>query len=173
MTSNNPGKIPGDVAKTLAGLFRERVRQTPDKTAYRQYDAQTGQWNDSSWADMGAAVARWQAALDSENLQPGDRVAIMLRNCREWVIFDQAALGCGLVVVPLYIDDRPDSSAYILNHSGAKLLFLHGHDDWDGIARVLDRLKTVSRIITLEPVQVPKGETRVRTACRMGARRGW
>ena len=163
MTSNCPGKIPGDVAKTLAGLFRERVRQTPDQAAYSQYDADTGQWNDSNWADMGTIVARWQAALASEDLQPGDRVAIMMRNCKEWVIFDQAALGCGLVVVPLYIDDRPDSSAYILNHSGSKLLFLQGQEHWEGLTTVLDRLSTVSRIITLEQVQVPDGETRVRS----------
>ncbi|MGB5438151.1 MAG: long-chain fatty acid--CoA ligase [Gammaproteobacteria bacterium] len=162
MTSNCPGKIPGEVARTLAGLFRERIKLTPDTTAYRQYDADTGQWHDSSWAEMGALVARWQAALGREDLRPGDRVAIMLRNCKEWVIFDQAALGCGLVVVPLYIDDRPDSSAYILNHCGAKLLFLHGHEDWDGITTVLGKLHTVTRIITLEPVKVPDGETRVR-----------
>ena len=163
MSNASPGKIPGDVARTLAGLFRERVKQTPDKTAYRQYDADTGQWNDSSWADIGASVARWQAAFASEDLQPGDRVAIMMRNCKEWVIFDQAALGCGLVVVPLYIDDRPDSSAYILNHSGSKLLFLQGQEHWEGIATVLDRLTTVSRIITQEQVQVPEEENRVRT----------
>jgi long-chain acyl-CoA synthetase len=163
MTRNRPGKIPGDAAKTLADLFRERVKQTPDKAAYRQYDADTGQWKDSSWADMGAIVARWQEALASEDLQPGDRVAIMMRNCKEWVIFDQAALGCGLVVVPLYIDDRPDSSAYILNHSGSKLLFLQGQEHWEGITTVLDRLSTVSRIITQEQVQVPDGETRVRS----------
>ncbi len=50
----------------------------------------------------------------------------MLKNCVEWVIFDQAALGLGLVTVPLYLDDRPDSAAYILNHSGAKLLLVEG-----------------------------------------------
>ncbi len=46
MSNNCPGKISGDVAKTLAGLFRERVKQTPDKPAYVQYDADSGQWND-------------------------------------------------------------------------------------------------------------------------------
>jgi len=166
MSNNCPGKISGDSAKTLAGLFRERVKLTPNTPAYRQYDADTGQWCDSSWADMGAIVSRWQAAMVSEGLQPGDRVAIMLRNCKEWVAFDQAALGCGLVVVPLYTDDRPDSTAYILNHSGSKLLFLQGEEHWEGIATVLDRLSTVSRIITQESVQVPEGETRVRTVAK-------
>ena len=46
------------------------------------------------------------AAFARENLSPGERVAIMLRNCPEWVTFEQAALRLGLVVVPLYTADQ-------------------------------------------------------------------
>ena len=48
MTGGAAHKIPADVAGTLAGLFRERVRRTPDKVAYRQLDAVAGQWQDST-----------------------------------------------------------------------------------------------------------------------------
>jgi len=164
MTERASDKIPADVAGTLAGLFRERVSRTPDAVAYRQYDDSTGQWNDSTWADMGDEVARWQAALANEDLQPGDRVAILLRNCKEWVVFDQAALGSGLVVVPLYTDDRAENSAYILNNAGVKLLLLQGEEHWERLLPVLDQLATVIRIITLAPVSVPEGETRLRSA---------
>ena len=67
-------------------------------------------------------VARWQAALAKEGLVKGDRVAVMLRNCPQWVMFDQAAMALGLVVVPLYTVDRPDNVAYIVNDSGCKVL---------------------------------------------------
>jgi len=163
MTGGAENKIPANVAVTLAGLFRERIRRTPDKLAYRQFDARSGQWQDSTWAEMGAEVARWQAAMANEGLQPGDRVAILMRNCKEWVTFDQAALGCGFVVVPLYTDDRPENTAYIINNAGAKLLFLQGEDQWQGILEVLDQLDGLVRILTLEPVSVPAQETRVRT----------
>ncbi|NNG12826.1 MAG: AMP-binding protein, partial [Halobacteria archaeon] len=163
MAERMTDKIPADEAGTLAGLFRERVGQTPDTVAYRQYDEASGQWNDSSWADMAAEVARWQSAFATEDLQPGDRVAILLRNCREWVIFDQAALGSGLVVVPLYTDDRAENSAYILNNAGVKLLLLQGAEHWERLLPVRDQLGTLSRILTLEPVTVPEGETRLRS----------
>jgi long-chain acyl-CoA synthetase len=112
---------------------------------------------------MAAAVARLQAAFAGEGLQPGDRVAILLRNCREWVIFDQAALGSGLVVVPLYLDDRPENTAYILNNAGVRLLYLRGAEHWERLLTVHDQLAGLVRIVTQEPVAVPDGETRVKT----------
>lgn len=155
--------IPADVSGTLAGLFRERVKRSPDKVAYRQFDADSKQWCDTTWKEMATEVARWQDALAKEGLEHGDRVAVLLRNCKEWVTFDQAALGCGLVIVPLYTDDRPESAAYILNHSGAKVLLLQGEEQWQGLLTVRDQLDGLVRIVTLEAVTVPDGETRVRT----------
>ena len=155
--------ISAKSAVTLAGLFRERVKRTPNSIAYRQFDQQGNQWHDSSWADIAADVARWQDALAKEELQHGDRVAILLRNCKEWVTFDQAALGCGLVIVPLYLDDRPESMAYILNDAGCKILLLQGQEHWDSIQTVLHELDTLTRILTLEPVDNPNNEPRVCT----------
>jgi long-chain acyl-CoA synthetase len=162
MTRGTIDKIPATTAGTLAGLFRERLRRTPDAIAYRHHDEATGRWQDSSWADMAAAVARWQAAFTREDLRSGDRVAILMRNCREWVIFDQAALGSGLVVVPLYVDDRPENIAYILNDAGVRLLYLRGAEQWARLMTVHDQFKQLVRILTQEPVAVPEGETRVR-----------
>jgi long-chain acyl-CoA synthetase len=93
--------ISAENAGTLDGLFSRRVRRTPELTAYRSFDPVSKQWQDTSWGAMGEAVARWHAALAAEGLQPGERVAVHLHNSREWVCFDQAALGCGLVIVPL------------------------------------------------------------------------
>ena len=163
MVTGTPDKISATEAGSLAGLFRERVKRSPDAVAYRQYDESSGRWKDSTWAEMATEVARWQAALANEDLQPGDRVAILLHNCKQWVIFEQAALGCGLVVVPLYTDDRAENIAYILNNAGVKLLFLKGTEHWKVMLAVHDQLDRLSRILTLEPVTVPEGETRVCT----------
>ena len=98
MNKDKSDFIAAETAVTLAGLFRERVKRSPNKLAYRQFDQDTGQWCDSTWQEMATEVARWQDALANEGLQHGDRVAVLLRNCKEWVTFDQAALGCGLVM---------------------------------------------------------------------------
>lgn len=105
---------------SLPGLFRARLAKTPDALAYRQYDVASQKWTQTSWREMANEIARWQAAFIKDGLQAGDKVAVMLRNSREWVVFDQAALGLGLVTVPLYVDDRADNVAYIIHHAEVK-----------------------------------------------------
>lgn len=142
--------IAPDRAKTLPGLFRERVAATPDKPAYRQYDASSESWKSFTWREVATEVARWQAALVREGLVPGDRVAVMLRNSVEWVIFDQAALGLGLVTVPLYPDDRPDNAAWILDHAGARLLLVEGRFQQRKVADIVASARSLDRVVSLE-----------------------
>jgi len=144
--------ITPDEAKTLAGLFRERVSRSPEAIAYRFFDALNGVWTDYSWRSMAREVGRWQVALAQEALEPGDRVAVMARNSRFWVMFDQAALGLGLVIVPLYTEDRADNVAYILQDAGVKLLIIGGPPQWERLEKRLKKLRSLKRIITISKV---------------------
>ncbi|MCW9048568.1 MAG: long-chain fatty acid--CoA ligase [Gammaproteobacteria bacterium] len=137
---------------SLPGLFRERLNKTPDSPAYRQYDIASQQWTVSSWKEMANEIARWQAAFIKDDLQPGDKVAIMIKNSREWVVFDQAALGLGLVTVPLYVDDRPDNVAYIINHAEIKILFVQDRPQWNRLLKADIDLGGLQRIISLKRI---------------------
>ena len=141
--------IPTEVAKTLDGLFSERVRRSPRMIAYRSYDQIAGNWRDHTWEQIEKEVARWQAALTKEGLVTGDRVAVMSRNCPEWVIFDQAALGLGLVVVPLYTEDSAENAAYILGDSGARLLLLEDREQWQSLEKLRVQMSDLFRIVTI------------------------
>ena len=145
--------IPADVAVTLPGLFRERVRRSPNTIAYRYFDQELATWKDSTWYEMECEVARWQVALQKESLEKGDRVAIMTKNCREWVMFDQAALSSGLVLVPLYIQDRADNVAYILKDCDAKLLVIGDAEQWSILKENDLCIDTVNRIVSIEKVE--------------------
>jgi long-chain acyl-CoA synthetase len=141
-----------DEALTLDGLLDARVKRTPDLVAYRYFDEAAQAWRQYTWRDIGAEIARWRAAFERDGLQRGDRVAIMLRNCPEWVMCDIAALGLGLVVVPLYTQDRPDNVGYILTDAGCKALLLEGEAQWTGLAQVCGQLPTLSRIVSVKPI---------------------
>ena len=142
----------------MCGLFRTRVAATPDRIAYRQFDEASASWVSFTWAQVAAEVTRWQAALVREGLEPGDRVAVMLKNCIEWVIFDQAALSLGLVTVPLYLDDRPDNAAYILKHGGARLLLVEGKFQHKKLAEIACSVDCLERIVSLTVPENGLGE---------------
>ncbi|MCB1986220.1 MAG: long-chain fatty acid--CoA ligase [Burkholderiales bacterium] len=143
--------ITVEQAKTLDGLFRERVQWTPEEVAYRYFDDKQEAWSTYTWSQMNAEVARWQAALIEESLMPGDRVGVMMRNRPEWVMLDQAALGLGLVVVPFYTEDRADNVAYMLSDAGVKLLLLEKAAHWQEMCETCVDVDSLQRIVLVEP----------------------
>ncbi|VAW90463.1 Long-chain-fatty-acid--CoA ligase [hydrothermal vent metagenome] len=151
MTNTTSQIITPEQAGTLTGLLRERIKRTPQNVAYRYFINHENRWVRLTWHEMGRRVIKWQIALRSEGLQPGERVAIMLRNSVQWVAFEQAALGLGLVVVPLYVNDRPDNILYILQDTDAKVLLLEGREQWSQFSSVIDQAKGLKRVVSLHP----------------------
>ncbi len=155
--------ITPDQAGTLHGLFLERVKLTPDSIAYRYFDTHRQDWLTLTWAQALEQMTRWQVALQSEKLTAGDRVALMLRNCPEWVMFEQAAISLGLVVVPLYTVDRPDNVAYIINDAQVKVLLFETAEQWQALRSVRDQLGGVQRLVSLDRIAAD-GEPRLQCA---------
>jgi len=137
-------------ARTLPGLLLRRSARTPEGEAYRQYDVSAAAWRSYTWREMLAEVGRWQAALAGEGLAPGDRVAVLLPNSVEWVCFDLAAQGLGLVVVPLYTTDSPGNIAHILGDSGARLLLIGTAPQWRVLAPLRGQFPALERVVCLE-----------------------
>jgi len=150
MTAVPTQRLSAEEAGTLDGLFRARVARSADRIAYRYYDKAGRQWCQATWEEMGREVARWQAGLSTLNLEPGDRVALSLKNSREWMMFEQAALGLGLIVIPLYTDDRPDNIAFIVEDAGVKLLLLQDLKRWKCLAPALHEQPLLQNVILLE-----------------------
>ena len=141
--------ITQEQAPTLAELFNERCTRSPAGLAYVQHI--DGEWCPFTWEQIRAEVARWQAAMLADGLQPGDRIAIMCGNRREWVVCDQAAQGLGLVTVPVYTNDRNENIDWILRDSGARMLMIETCDQWDALSDMHQRLGQLHRVLCLEP----------------------
>ncbi len=134
-------------ATTLDEMFRERVRRSPNKIAFTQFDIETNKWIGISWSEVAAQVERWQVAMQAEGLVKGDRVAICYKNSIEWVVFDQAALRLGLVVVPLYTADRPDNIAYVIQNSQAKLVLFANSKLWTSVAQADEDVSCIETVL--------------------------
>jgi long-chain acyl-CoA synthetase len=87
----------------------------------------------------------------------------MLGKRPEWVHFDLAALGLGLVTAPLYPNDRPESVRHQLENSGAQLLLLQGAEMLTGLTPIAPTLAALRRVLLLEPRPDPDLPTNAAT----------
>ena len=155
--------IPFAEAATLHSVFERRCARSPRTEAYRQFNTAMGGWRSYTWGDVHGLAERWRGALAGENLAPGTRVAVMLRNCVEWVCFDQAAHALGLVVVPLYATDNVGNIAYILGNCGARVLLLGEAERWQALAPLRTQMPELSRVLCCGPVdEALKGDPLLR-----------
>ncbi len=148
-----PDLISAAEARTLSGLFRARAARTPNLTAYRQLDAGRDEWVGYSWKQVSALVERWEGSLAALGMAPGERVAVQLRNCLEWVCYEQAALALGLVVVPLYPNDSPGNAAYILGDSDSQVLLVDRLAQWQALEPLRERFPALRQVLFLESAQ--------------------
>ena len=149
----------GDDA-TIADAFALRCRASPSAIAYREWDGATGTWRDFTWREAGDLVRRAREALRRDGFAAGERLAIMMKNGVNWVLADQAAYAHGLATVPLFVDDRPDNVAYILNDAGVTCLFIDGTEQWKRLKTVRERLTGLRRIVAAKPI-ADTGEPRL------------
>lgn len=149
---NHSDFIVSEDILSLAALFRERVKRSPQNIAYRYFSRDDNVWHDMTWQQMANQVAQWQSAFQ-QHLHKNDKVAIMARNSPHWVAFDQAALGCVLVTVPLYFDDRPDNVAYILQHAEVKLFVIEDRRQWELLKPHISQISSLEMIVCLDNIE--------------------
>jgi long-chain acyl-CoA synthetase len=130
------------MASNLADYFAQHLA-APSKVLYRHF-AGDG-WADVTVAEVAALAGRWQLAFESLGLGAGARIGICAKNGVDWVALDLAALGQGLVVVPLYVDDNADNIAWCAGNAELQLLVVESTH----IAQALEDTRT-----TLPPMRV-------------------
>ena len=97
-----------------------------------------------------ASVARW---LFEQGVQPGDRIAIAMRNYPEWMIIYWACCSVGITVVGMNAWWTAEEMEYALADSQPKVLFL----DQERLARVRER-PSMASAMTLVGVRLESDE---------------
>ncbi|TWT30758.1 AMP-dependent synthetase/ligase [Blastopirellula retiformator] len=107
--------IQGD---SMFELFVRRVAISGEAPALWTYEE--GQFRSCTWNDLAADVAAVAASLRRLGVSPGERVAVELPNCHEWIVADLAIAAIGAVSVPLHVTYKSEERIRLLEHSGAK-----------------------------------------------------
>lgn len=103
--------------QSLYDTLRRTAARQPDKLAIRHHDEN---WTYRQFNDLCLALA---GGLAAQGIEPGDRVAILSRNSNAFAALRYAIAARGAVLVPVNFMLNAEEAAYIIKHSGARLLF--------------------------------------------------
>ncbi|HEX5707467.1 MAG TPA: AMP-binding protein, partial [Pyrinomonadaceae bacterium] len=150
--SSHPPREPlmEDEPRTLVEVIERAClrHRLPDAFNYKR----DGAWRSISSEEFLARSRRVARALRGLGVRPGDRVAILSESCPEWVLADVGCMMAGAVDVPIYPTLAPGQVCYIINDSGARVLFVQN-------AEVLERIRdSISDCSTLEHFVVMLGD---------------
>jgi long-chain acyl-CoA synthetase len=99
----------------------EHERDDPDFVIYQRLI--DGTWTNVTCAQAAADIRSAALGLIAQGVVPGDRVAILSATRYEWAILDFAILSVGALTVPIYETSSAEQVRWVLEDSGAVLLF--------------------------------------------------
>lgn len=134
---------------TLNDIFFAAVARDLDRMLlYRE----AGKWLPISSREFGRSVARTAHSLHAWGIRPGDRVALLSENRPEWPMADIACLLLGAVTVPLYTTLTAEQTAFVLNDSGCRAIFLSSDQQLHKIVSILPQTQ-IEKIVVMDPVE--------------------
>jgi len=80
-----------------------------------------------TYEEFAGRARRLAGALRAAGVQSGDRVAFLSTNCHRLLEAYYGVLEAGAILLPLNVRLSAQELAYVLNHSGAKVLFFQKH----------------------------------------------
>ncbi|TMX47111.1 AMP-binding protein [Vibrio sp. Hep-1b-8] len=104
------------------------------------------QFIEFTYAEVADQALKLVTALNNLGIQPGDKVALVSKNCAEWFICDLAMTLGDFVSVPIFPTAGADTIEYCLTHSESKALIGGKLDDAAATQQVID---TMPNLITI------------------------
>ena len=118
-----PSTVASFAARTLgkprnpSNILKLHALNTPDKPAIVEGERRV------TWGELEQRVNRLATALAARGVRPGSRVALMMRNCIEFIEIQWATTRLGALAVQIGYRLKPPEVAYILGNSEPAFLF--------------------------------------------------
>ncbi len=110
-----------EVRLTFPAIFHETLRKFGNRNAY----AFAGE-EPKTYETVNNEVRALMAFLEKNEIHPGDKVAILSTNMPNWGVAFFSVTFMGAVVVPILPDFSSTEVRNVLEHSGAKAIFISG-----------------------------------------------
>ena len=133
---------------TLGDIPRRSARRLPEKTAIIDGDVVL------TFAEFEHLVDRAAAALRDNGFRPGDRVALVSRNCWQYAVLAFATARAAVVLVPINFMLTADEISYILDHSKVRGFIVEAD-----LMPAAEKAMQLGGAVTTRAVLLPAGHT--------------
>ncbi|MGC6414978.1 MAG: AMP-dependent synthetase/ligase [Bacteroidia bacterium] len=106
-----------------------------------------GEWKSITYQEVINKANLIAAFLLKSGINKGDRVAVILENCPEYYMLDQALQKLGNVNVSIYPTLTPDETKFIINDSGSRMVFVGNPFLLKKVQKVEPECPTLEKII--------------------------
>lgn len=146
--------IPQTLPHFCLESFRRHKKR--DALSYKIEDV----WKHLSGADVIEKIKNLALGLADLGVKAGDKIAIISENRPEWSLTDLAILSLRAVNVPIYTTQAVEQIRYILEDSGAKMLFVSGKKLYKHAQRAVESAETIEKIVFFDEDALPDGDSR-------------
>ncbi|MDX6269502.1 MAG: long-chain acyl-CoA synthetase [Acidobacteriota bacterium] len=146
-----PPRVPlsPDEPTTLAEVFTHAVSRHPKRDALNY--KRDGAWRMISSAELIERAHLIAYGLHALGLRRGERAAILSESSPEWTLTDAGCQFAGIVDVPIYPTQAPPQVRYILDDSGARVLFVRNRAAFERIFEAIDGAPALEHLVFFEP----------------------
>ena len=142
---------------SFLSMFAENVRLRPDKVALEFIDPPLQR---VTYGQLDQLARQTAGFLQSLGVEPGDRVALQLSKCLEFILLHLGTIMVGAISLPLNPAYPPDEIEYFLRDSGAKLFFAL-EASREKIQSIHPRLPDLQECIFLDPANLDGFSSRI------------
>jgi long-chain acyl-CoA synthetase len=128
-------------------------RDDPDHVIFQRLV--DGAWTDVTCSQAANQIRSAALGLIAEGVKPGDRVAVLSATRYEWTLLDFAILAAGAVTVPIYETSSAEQVRFVLQDSGAVLIFAETDAHADKIEHLEHELPELRKVLRIEGSGAP------------------
>src|SRR5438128_2516328 len=134
--------------RCVAGLFRLRAASDPQRVAALR--KMGGAWKPLTWAELAGLAEEAAWGLIAVGVKPGDKISLVGATRVEWTVADLGIAHAGAVSVPIYHSNTAEEIRYIVQNSGATLVFVEDDKQLRKLREVRGQLPAVRCCVLLE-----------------------
>ncbi len=118
---------------------------------------ENGQWVPTSTAEVKQLINQLSAGLmklgvsgHDMKIENQDKIALISKNCPEWLILDMACQQIGAAICPIYPTTNINELEFIFNDAAVKYAFINGQEIADKVSNIRDRVPSLVNVYSFD-----------------------